>query len=622
MSIKLKNRGIAAFTALLVALTIFAVLPAAGMADIYGATTKGTVKNGPVNVRSNAGIKYKKIGTLATGKIITIKGTKNDKSGQKWYKFTYKSKTGYVFAKYIKVKSSLGALKKYSPSKKGVMKQGPVNLRSNAGVSYKKIGSVKKKATVILLGERTGKDKAKWYWVKYGSKIGYVLAQYVIVKNTGTTVTTPAAPTGEPTVPTTTPTAPTEKPTTAPKPTAPTTTAPSETAVNKKGTVNDGPVNVRSGPGTGYSKIGSVAKGTSITVLAKSKNSAGETWYRFNYSSKKGYIRSDYVTLDSGDSSANDENFEQWMEEQGFLKSYKSKLRALHKAHPKWIFKTQKTGLKWSDVIEKETKLGINLVEPTSPDSWKSREKGAYDSKTDTYTKFDGRWNAASENIIAYYMDPRNFLNETSIFLFMDHFFDAASQNKSTIKSIVSRNNCYLNTSDYITYLYNAGKSSKVNPNVITAMAIVEQGWKGGSRLISGTYKGYEGYYNHLNVGAYASGSMTAVERGLWWAKGAGTGETSYGRPWNSIEKSLSGGASFYAKGYVDNDQYTYYTKKFNVMNGLNRVATHQYMTNVAGSESEGRIVKYAYEENSDYPVVFYIPIYSGMPSSASPKPQ
>lgn len=616
MSTKLKNRGIAVFTALLVALTVFAVLPAAGAADIYSATIKGTVKNGPVNVRSNAGTKYKKIGTLAKGKIITIKGSKKDGAGQKWYKLTYKSKTGYVLAKYIKVKSSLGALKKYSPSKKGVMKQGPVNLRSNAGTGYKKIGSVKKNASVTLLGERMGQDKAKWYRIKYGSKIGYVLARYVTVKKTGTAATTPAATTVKPTVSTTEPTDSTTKPA------APTTTAPSETAVNKKGTVNDGPVNVRSGPGTSYSKIGSVAKGTSITVLAKSKNSAGETWYRFDYSSRKGYIRSDYVTLDTTGSSANDEEFERWMEEQGFLKSYKSKLRALHKAHPKWIFKTQKTGLKWSDVIEKEKKLGINLVEPTSPDSWKSKDKGAYDSKTDTYTKFDGRWNAASESIIAYYMDPRNFLNETSIFLFMDHSFDAASQNKNTIKSIVSRNNCYLNTSSYITYLYNAGKSSKVNPNVITAMAIVEQGWKGGSGLISGKYKGYEGYYNHLNVGAYASGSMTAVERGLWWAKGAGTGETSYGRPWNSIEKSLSGGASFYAKGYLSNNQYTYYTKKFNVMNGLNGVATHQYMTNVAGSETEGRIAKYAYEENSDYPVVFHIPIYSGMPSSASPKPQ
>ena len=68
-------------------------------------------------------------------------------------------------------------------------------------------------------------------------------------------------------------------------------------------------------------------------------------------------------------------------------------------------------------------------------------------------------------------------------------------------------------------------------------------------------------------------------------------------------------------------DQYTYYTKKFNVMNGTSAVATHQYMTNVAGGASEGRILRYAYEADDDYPIVFYIPVYNNMPSKACAKP-
>lgn len=445
-----------------------------------------------------------------------------------------------------------------------------------------------------MTGERTGKDKAKWYRIKHGSKTGYVLAKYVKLK-------------------------------------AAAASAPKETAVNKKGTVNDGPLNVRKGAGTNYAKLGSLAKGKTITVLTKVKSASGQTWYKFNYSgSQKGYVLSSYITLvkDTPPAGSNlegsnlsDAEFETWMTQQGFPDSYKNGLRALHQAHPQWIFKAQNTGIDWSSALAKEMKIGINLVEPSSPDSWKSKAPGAYNSSTGKYTAFDGRWNAASEAIVAYYMDPRNFFNTTSIYQFMDHNFDAASQTKETIKSMVSRSSCFMNTTSYIDNLYNAGVNSKVNPNVITAMVIQEQGWKGGSGLISGKYSGYKGIYNHFNIGAYTTSTMSATERGLWWAKGAGTGATSYGRPWNSIEKSLAGGASYYSSNYLTNKQHTYYTKKFNVMNGLNSVATHQYMTNTAGGESEGKILRYAYESSADYPITFHIPVYSGMPASPCAKP-
>lgn len=606
MSTKFSKNCIAVFTAFFMLMTAFAVLPAIGMNDVYGAVKKGTIKNGPLCVRANAGSRYKKLGTIAKGKTVTIKGTKKDRAGVNWYKISFKSKNGYVCGKYVTLKSTgtsakkskLGKLKTYSPAKKGIVKNGPLNVRGNAGTGYKKVGTVKKHAAVTINGERAARDKAKWYRIKCGSRNGYVLAKYITVKKAS-----PAKP----------------KPPVS-----------SETAVNKNATIKNGPLNVRSGPGTNYSKIGSVAKGKAIKVLTKKKNTAGETWYKFKYSStKNGYVLSDYVSLESEKpqqqnpgSDLNDAEFEKWMTDQGFPAAYKSRLRTLHKEHPKWIFKAQKTGLDWSAMLKKEMKIGINLVEPTSPSSWKSKAKGAYNKNTGKYTVFDGRWNAASEKIVAYYMDPRNFLNETSIYQFMDHKFDSASQNKDTIKSMVSRSSCFMNTSKYISYLYNAGVSSKVNPNVITAMVIMEQGWKGGSGLISGKYPGYKGLYNHFNIGAYTTKNMSSTERGLWWAKGAGTGATSYGRPWNTIEKSLSGGASYYSGNYLTNNQYTYYTKKFNVMNGLNEVATHQYMTNTSGGESEGRILRYAYEADDDYPIVFHIPVYSGMPSKVCEKPE
>ena len=85
----------------------------------------------------------------------------------------------------------------------------------------------------------------------------------------------------------------------------------------------------------------------------------------------------------------------------------------------------------------------------------------------------------------------------------------------------------------------NAAAQSGVNPYVLASMIIQEQGSEGTSPLISGSYSGYEGYYNFFNVEAYQSGSMSAIQRGLWYASQSG----SYGRPWNSVEKSIIGGA-------------------------------------------------------------------------------
>ena len=105
---------------------------------------------------------------------------------------------------------------------------------------------------------------------------------------------------------------------------------------------------------------------------------------------------------------------------------------------------------------------------------------------------------------------------------------------------------------------------------------------------------------------------MSAVQRGLWYARNQG---------WNTQYKSIKGGARFYADSYVKAKQDSYYTKKFNVKNGSANVGTHQYMTNVAAAASEGSLVKRAYSSNSNYPVIFEVPVYNSMPSSACQLP-
>ena len=75
---------------------------------------------------------------------------------------------------------------------------------------------------------------------------------------------------------------------------------------------------------------------------------------------------------------------------------------------------------------------------------------------------------------------------------------------------------------------------------------------------------------------------MDAVTRGLWYASQAG----SYGRPWNTVEKAIMGGADYYGTNFVKAGQDTFYLKKFNVQ-GSN-LYKHQYMTNIQAAASGG----------------------------------
>ena len=128
-------------------------------------------------------------------------------------------------------------------------------------------------------------------------------------------------------------------------------------------------------------------------------------------------------------------------------------------------------------------------------------------------------------------------------------------------------------SSSYVDIIMNAAVQSGVNPYILASMIIQEQGSQGTGRSISGTVPGYQGYYNFFNIEAYQSGSMGAVERGLWWASQSG----SYERPWNSVEKSILGGSIYYGNNYVKRGQDTLYLKKFNVQG--DNLYKHQYMT-------------------------------------------
>ena len=135
---------------------------------------------------------------------------------------------------------------------------------------------------------------------------------------------------------------------------------------------------------------------------------------------------------------ATDNEFEKEMTKQGFPESYKSKLRQIHSEYPKWVFKAMHTDMTWEEAIKNESIVGRNLVTRESISSWKSIEAGAYDWSNSTWATFDGsKWMAASEGIVRYYMDPRNFLDSSNIFQFSKQNYDSSTQVASGVETLV-----------------------------------------------------------------------------------------------------------------------------------------------------------------------------------------
>lgn len=401
--------------------------------------------------------------------------------------------------------------------------------------------------------------------------------------------------------------------------------ADAKTIIRTGTVVNASSLNFRSGPGTEYGAVGYLNGGDSGQIIEEKKATTGKIWYKMIVNGKTGWASSSYIKV-TETVVEEDEDFDAYLTAQGFPESYKAQLQALHAKYPNWVFQAQHTNLTWDEVIKAESALGKNLVHSGAVTSWKSTQNGAYNWKTGQWVVFDsGGWVAASTEIIKHFMDPRNFLDETNIFQFLRQSYNVNEYNGTQLAEIKAGltkmvANTFLtgmcDNKTYIDVIMEVAAEKGVSPYVLASMMIQEMGVKGDSNSMSGTLPGYEGYYNYFNVGAYKTETLTAIQKGLTYAKGSG----SYGRPWNTRYKSIAGGAEYYAEGYVKKGQDTMYLKKFNVQ-GSNLYG-HQYMTNVQGASSEGKHMAKGYDANARQgSLVFKIPVYLNMPATACVKP-
>lgn len=306
-----------------------------------------------------------------------------------------------------------------------------------------------------------------------------------------------------------------------------------------------------------------------------------------------------------------------------FPESYKPYLRQLHELHPKWKFEALQTGLDWTSSVDAEYRPNVSLVEKGDTDSFKSHELNDYNPSTGVYYQKDSGFVRANKIAVSHYLDPRTYLTESHIFAFEKLSFDStftANEIEGALSGSFMANKkiSYYDAKGkliktnvtYSTAIYNAGKKYNINPCFLASKIVNEVGLNG-SGSVTGKNKSYPGIYNFYNIGATDGGDPIA--KGLKYAASSG----SYGRPWNTPEKAINGGAQFLASSYIAKGQQTHYLQRFNVNpNSTNNPYEHQYMTNLTATASIAYSTYQSYKSNGvlDRAYVFTIPVFKNMP--------
>lgn len=457
----------------------------------------------------------------------------------------------------------------YASGYDAVITGNDVRIRKGAGTNYGVIVSVNKNTEITVLEDTlysgSGCD-SKWAKISYKGEEGYVCSKYVQKADKTTT-----------------------------------------TVIDWSARVNGNDVNVRTGAGEKYSVIERLTLGTNVTILGETNG-----WYKIQYyGNKVGYISKEYV-MKKTDITASDDNYAKELKSLGFPDSYIPYLTYLHKKYPNWKFEADKTNLDFNTVVNKES--GKNYMQ-TENDSYRT-----------STTPAEGKsWYNVNNSVIAFYIDPRNWLYEKRIFMFEKLTYDNSLDSKypSLIKSVFGSGK--LNDDKYTIPMYNAGKSLGISP-VHIASRIRQEVGSSGSASTDGrsfTYRGttLSGYYNFFNIGAHADEyTKDPVTRGLAYAAKLTDGGRS-GELWNNIEVAIKEGASFLAVSYITKGQDTIYYQKFNVSSNTKwSKYTHQYQTNIQAPATEGNTAYNAYVKggNINQIFIFRIPVFNNMPSYTS----
>lgn len=397
-----------------------------------------------------------------------------------------------------------------------------------------------------------------------------------------------------------------------------------------------------------YATVRKTANGTTIENIylgtSVKKNSCSGGWcYITYYGSKKGYVKESLISGYS-DITANVDETDPFiieMKQKGFPNSYLPFLAYLHNKYPNWKFNAVTMKKTFKQVVSNEQ--GKNKLK-SPPDIYKLSKN----------VSENPNWYTTTSAVDSVYLDPRTYLSEKNIFAFEDLKYDSTFPNLTVIQQLFK--GTYLENVDpdsikgidptnteeiekksktYIDHFMAAGIKHGVSPAHLAARAKQEGMTNATYAAISGTatsvnglkYKNQslDGYYNYFNINAYQDNyTSSSVARGVAYAARLTNGaDNSYGKPWDTREKAIFGGAQFLGENYVSVGQYTTYFQKFDISPTSNTSYINQYMTNLIAPASESL---YTYSSristniiNTEF--VFSIPVYSDLPEAFTTHP-
>jgi len=225
-----------------------------GGGNLYiGATA--VVNAGPLHLRSGAGTGYSVVETLSEGAYVEVLDGPYSANGYKWWEvYVDGSKnTGFVAGVFLTVVSS----GPFSIGDTVYVTSDSLNVRSGPGTGYSVIDMITYGTNGLIIDGPVTANGYVWYEMEYvgGAYAGWVASDYLALVTTGSF------------------------------------------AIGDTVYVTSDTLNVRSGPGTGYSVIDMIVYGTNGLVIDGPVSADGYTWYEIEYvgGTTAGWVAGEYL---------------------------------------------------------------------------------------------------------------------------------------------------------------------------------------------------------------------------------------------------------------------------------------------------------------------------------------
>ncbi len=233
-----------------IAMATLALIPFTAT-NTFASNQEGIVTATSLNVRSGPSTDSSFLFSIKKNDKVTILKSENG-----WYKIsTANGHEGWASSEYISTNIS----DTNQQSNKKVVNVDNLNMRNGASTSYRVIMKLNKGTVIEIISESNG-----WTKIKHDGRIGFVASKYL----------SPIENNNQPTKPEQQPNAPVQP----------------QVSVGKTKVVVATSLNVRSGPSTGNSVIGSLKNNEKVEVISESNG-----WSKIKYNGKEGYVSSTYL---------------------------------------------------------------------------------------------------------------------------------------------------------------------------------------------------------------------------------------------------------------------------------------------------------------------------------------